>query len=294
MRPVLPDVGLQIALIQLPTRLRRRLEIFRRITGMNAVTSVATIVPDSGAPAVLSPPVHPRCARRLRSVPDAPCAEQWRIHTRSMSRSGRTTTHTCPVGLRCSCVPIHFRERLIGVAKLVVDAATPDPAFKTALGVLKLVVSEACQGFAVTALSEEVRSLQARVTELQSIQAADRARLRPERRGAPRAVLVDRALTHLQLHYQTRELSLQAVARALECNPKYLTTRFTEVAGERMRTYLIKLRVSHACRLLIATDESVKAVAYATGFAGPGRLTSAFRTHIGVSPREYRRIFSNP
>jgi AraC-like DNA-binding protein len=41
-------------------------------------------------------------------------------------------------------------------------------------------------------------------------------------------------------------------------------------------------------------DVSIKEVAYESGFSGPGRLDSAFRRHVGVSPSEYRRIFASP
>jgi len=33
---------------------------------------------------------------------------------------GPDPSHTCPIGLRYSCVPIHFGDQFVGVAKLVV------------------------------------------------------------------------------------------------------------------------------------------------------------------------------
>ena len=299
-----PSPGFQLALVQLPGRMRRARKLFRKLTGLTAVTSVATSLPEPGAPFALSPPVHPICARMLRSTANAPCGEQWLIHLRSSRRSRRTHTHTCPIGMRCSCVPIHLDDQLVGVAKLVVDAGTPEPAFMAAVGVLKLAVSDTCRDSAVAVLSEEVRALRQHVSELRQIQAP----ARPQRSGSPAptiesgetttdtrsAALVDRALAHLQRHYRDPRLSLRAVARAAECNPRYLTTRFTQIVGEHMHTFLIALRVSHACRLLMGTDSSVKEIAYASGFSGPGRLASAFRSYVGISPAEYRRVFAKP
>ena len=106
--------------------------------------------------------------------------------------------------------------------------------------------------------------------------------------------VVERALAHLQGHYQEPSLSLPAVAGVLGCNPKYLTTRFTQIVGERMHTHLLALRVAHACRLLMGTDLRVKEIANTSGFSGAAGLASAFRRHVGVSPGEYRRIFSGP
>ena len=104
--------------------------------------------------------------------------------------------------------------------------------------------------------------------------------------------LVDNALSHLHRHYQAPALSLTAVAEALGCNPRYLTARFTLIVGERMHAYLVRLRVAHACRLLMDTNVAIKEVAYASGFHGNGGLARAFRRHVGVPPGEYRRIFA--
>jgi len=299
-----PSRGSQLALVQLSGRLRRGLKRFRNITGLTAVVSVVTSLPEPGTSFALSPPVHPRCARKLRSISNAPCGEQGLIHLRSGRRSPRAHSHTCPIGMRCSCVPIRFGDQLVGVAKLVVDSETAEPAFTTGLNILKLVVSETCQDSAVTLLTEEVLALRQQVGELQQIHSSDRpradgyfaSRISPGATDpdAQRAALVERALAHLQKHYQDPRLSLRTVAGALGCNPRYLTTRFSEILGERMHTYLVALRVSHACRLLMTTDSSIKVIALASGFSGPTRLAGAFRHHVGVSPGTYRRIFSGP
>jgi AraC-like DNA-binding protein len=293
------DSGEQLALVRLPARMRRALRLFRRLTGHTAVASLATSLPEPEAPVALSPPVHPRCARELRSLRNAPCGEQWSIHLSTLRRSSKMHVHTCPIGLLCSCVPIHFGGRLVGVAKVVGDGGKPDAAFQASLGVLNLVVSEACKDSAVNVLSEEVSLLRRRVTELQGLHATDRRHARPPRtldsspdEETAGAALVSLALAHLHGHFRDPSLSLQTVARALAYNPKYLTSRFSDVVGEHMHTYLVTLRVSHACGLLVQTHLRVKEIAHASGFPQSARMASAFRTHIGVSPREYRRIFA--
>jgi len=293
------------ALIQLPARMRRALRLFRRITGLTAVTSIATSVPGNAERLALSPPVHPHCARRLRSVPNAPCGEQWLLHVRAGRRSARLHHHVCPIGLRCSCVPVHLGDRLVGVAKLVAKAETPEPALKTARSVLTLLVAGTCQDLAVSLLSEEIDRLRgslARMRRAGSRRGSSRGGARtanaaiPEAEGTDPAgaALVNRALAHLQEHYRDRTLSLRSVAAALDCHPKYLTNRFTEILGERMHTYLIALRISQASRLLVSTRLQVKEVAAASGFSGAGPLARAFRAQLGVNPLEYRRIFAPP
>ena len=192
--------GSQLALVQLPRRMRRALKLFRKITGMTAVTSLTTSLQAPGKPFAMSPPVHPRCAKKLRSIPNAPCGEQWLIHVRSGRRSRRVHTHTCPIGLRCSCVPIHFGDQLVGVAKLVVDSGTSESALNTAVSVLKLVVSETCQDTVVALLSEELRKSRQRLTDLQHVHSG--AASGAEETDAQSVALVDRVLDHLQRQSQ--------------------------------------------------------------------------------------------
>lgn len=295
------DEGLELSMVRLPGRMRRALGLFRKITGLTAVTSLVTPFDGSEQPSALSPPVHPRCARRLRSGRKAPCRKQWFIHIRSSRRSPRVHSHTCPIGLRCSCVPIQFDGHLIGVAKMVVGSETSDRAFSTATSVLKLVVSEVCQDSLVSGLSKELKILRQCVAEFRHLRS----------KGAPGAnnsdppaapdqgtvqrrnlTLVDSALSHLHRFYHAPALSLPAVAEALGCNPRYLTACFTLTVGERMHGYLVRLRVAQACRLLMETNVPIKEAAYASGFRGNAGLARAFRRHVGVSPGEYRRIFA--
>lgn len=126
--------GLAVALVQRPG-----LGTFRKITGLTAAASLAMSLPESGNPSALSPPVHPRCARRLRGVRTAPCRKQWLIHVRSSRRSPDVLSHSCPLGLRCSCVPIRFDDRLVGMAKLVADSETSDAAFSAATNLLTYI-----------------------------------------------------------------------------------------------------------------------------------------------------------
>ena len=290
------------SIVRLPGRLRWALGLFRQTTGLTAVTSLVTPLARSGHASALSPPVHPRCARRLRSVRTAPCRARWFIHVRSSRRSPDVHSHTCPLGLRCACVPIHFAGDLVGVVKLVVGPETSDPRFSAATRVLKLIVSGVCQDSVVSVLSEEVGTLRQsvarfRVTAANAAAAATRSDppvAGCEARAARREILtlVDRTLSYLHTHYQAPTLSLPAVAEALGCNPRYLTTRFTLIVGARMHAYLVRLRVAHASRLLMESDVPIKEAAYLSGFRGNGALARAFRRHVGVSPGEYRRIFA--
>jgi len=103
-----------------------------------------------------------------------------------------------------------------------------------------------------------------------------------------------RALAYVGRRYLAPTLSLAEVAHALGCNEKYLAHRFSEVVGQHMRAYVVARRLHHACTLLLRTDMLVKQVGLDSGFHDPAQFTRSFHRHLGVSPREYRRIFSKP
>jgi len=183
-----------------------------------------------------------------------------------------------------------------------VGSETSERAFSAGSNILKLIVSGISQDYFVSELLEELGALRQCVAQFRQIQltgapVANRSHppVASSDSGAAQRrnlTLVESALSHLHRQYQAPALSLPVVAEALGCNPRYLTTRFTLIVGERMHAYLVRLRVAHACRLLMDTNVPIKEAAYASGFRGSGGLARAFHRHVGVSPGEYRRIFA--
>lgn len=282
---------LRLALAQLPARMRGALRLFRELTEFTAVTSLGAWDAARGAPGAIAPPVHPQCALQIRKAKAAPpCEEQWRWHVRTGRRTHGTQRHVCPLGLRCSCVPILYGETLVGTAKVVAGPETTDRRFSIAARALEFAVSQVCQDFHVAALEEEVKSLRREAAANRDLR--ERVRPRPTRpAAAPDGSLVDRTLRHLGAHYLDPSFSLAGVGRALGVNDKYLTRLFTSVVGERMHAYVLGLRVQHACRLLLSSDRSIKEVALASGFRTPERFRRVFLEHVGVSAATYRRLF---
>lgn len=300
--PGMDQRRLKLALAQLPARLHRARRIFRDLTGLTAVTSLRSAAPELGDALPLWPPAHPRCVEQIRTIGDAPCDEQWDSHIRSSLRSRRSHSHTCPLGLRCSCVPIYLGSALVGVAKVVVDSGTSADAFSSATATLALAVSSVCQESHASVLWEELQALRQRVSGFQRLESpgARRAGDSNERTPSPdeeggavdSGTIVDRALDHLHQRFMDPNLSLAAVAAALECNPNYLTQRFTQLVGQHMRGYIVALRVDRACRELLGTDLPIKRIALESGFRDAAGLSRAFHRQVGVSPSEYRRIFA--
>lgn len=54
------------------------------------------------------------------------------------------------------------------------------------------------------------------------------------------------------------------------------------------KQYLLKLRIDHASRLLVATNLSIAEIAQNVGFADQSALARAFRLTVGFTPNQYR------
>jgi AraC-like DNA-binding protein/ABC-type sugar transport system substrate-binding protein len=67
-----------------------------------------------------------------------------------------------------------------------------------------------------------------------------------------------------------------------------LTRTFREVMGVTPRTYLSRLRVHHAMRLLLTTDLSLTEIGARVGWHDPAQFSSSFKRVVGRSPRAFR------
>ena len=56
---------------------------------------------------------------------------------------------------------------------------------------------------------------------------------------------------------------------------------------------LNSVRMEKAKKLLISRDKSIRKIALELGFTDPTSFSSAFKKHLGVSPRQYRLSFEN-
>jgi AraC family transcriptional regulator len=80
---------------------------------------------------------------------------------------------------------------------------------------------------------------------------------------------------------------LQELADLCTISVRQLTRGFRASRGCSIGDYIEQRRMETAKRLLMA-GESVKAIAFAMGFASPSSFTFAFRRAVGISPTHFR------
>lgn len=82
--------------------------------------------------------------------------------------------------------------------------------------------------------------------------------------------------------------SLTALAGLCGLSVRQLTRGFRESRGISIGAHVTSQRVEHA-RALLATDDSVKAIAYTLGFASASSFAYAFRRATGETPSQFRQ-----
>jgi AraC family transcriptional regulator, melibiose operon regulatory protein len=88
-------------------------------------------------------------------------------------------------------------------------------------------------------------------------------------------------------HYQDN-ITTQNIATHFNIHPHYAMTVFKQHCGLTLWEYLVRLRVSHAQRLLLTTDWTVERIGLACGFGSSRRFFANFSRIAQTTPRRYR------
>jgi AraC-like DNA-binding protein len=113
-------------------------------------------------------------------------------------------------------------------------------------------------------------------------------------RTAP-ATMRKLAATVARMHDEFAEpLATAQLAQQAGLSISQFERTFRKAFGTSPHQYLVTIRVQHACRLLIETNDTVSAVAQRCGFYDHAHFTRAFAALTGSSPSAYRRDHQQP
>ena len=93
---------------------------------------------------------------------------------------------------------------------------------------------------------------------------------------------------YLQKHYQ-EDLRLEEVADTFSLAPQYLSRFFRKYANISFSEYLSSIRLDHAYRDLMNTDNSILKISMDNGFANPRSFTDVFRNVYGTTPSKFKK-----
>lgn len=106
-----------------------------------------------------------------------------------------------------------------------------------------------------------------------------------------RAALSDRIRGFIALNLRDPALSIEQIAKALNCSKRHLHNAF---GGEEdtLATYILRLRLDACIRELKQTGPQSRAItqiALSCGFNNLSHFSRVFREHMGCSPSEFRQ-----
>lgn len=98
---------------------------------------------------------------------------------------------------------------------------------------------------------------------------------------------ISTAILYLHSHY-TEPVTLETLAAVTHLSRNYLSEIFREFTGSTFKSYLIELRLRHACRLLANTDLNVTDICYASGFESLSNFMRIFKKRFDTTPMRFR------
>lgn len=99
--------------------------------------------------------------------------------------------------------------------------------------------------------------------------------------------LLSRVIGHVVTHCSA-DLTVSGIADELGYNKRYLTTRFRELSGVSLQTYIRHVKVSRGQALLTGTNLSIERVAWEAGFGSVRQFYDTIKAQTGSTPKQIR------
>jgi two-component system response regulator YesN len=101
--------------------------------------------------------------------------------------------------------------------------------------------------------------------------------------------LKDRIISYLHMNYSDGNLCLANVAEHFSISEVYLSQFFKEQVGENFSSYMERIRMNHACKLLLKENLTVDDIAKQVGYHNTNTFYKAFKRMEGISPGTFRK-----
>lgn len=213
----------------------------------------------------------------------------------SQKVNGEPVTVKCFAGLCDTAVPVRLGDRLLGflrTGQIMTETPTEEDFDRTTQTLIKWGVDVDLKKlheayFASKVLTGDqyqslVRLLRVFADHLSMV--SNQVLVREENTESP---MITRAKDFIDKN-QSDDLSLAAVARAVNTSTFYFCKMFKKATGLTFTEYLGRVRVEKAKSLLLNPHVRVSEVAFEVGFQSLSQFNRVFKRITGLSPSEYR------
>ena len=94
---------------------------------------------------------------------------------------------------------------------------------------------------------------------------------------------------YIQDNYADESLNLTEVASIAGLNESYFSSKFKKEFGKTFVEYLKEVRINHAKKLMETTNMKIYEISQAVGYKNVEHFTRIFKTHVGVTPKQYSK-----
>lgn len=102
---------------------------------------------------------------------------------------------------------------------------------------------------------------------------------------------VNKSMDFMQVYYASN-ISLADICQAIHITPYHFIRLFKEKTGLTPHAYLLNVRIENAKRLLAKRECNVTEAAHFCGFATVAHFSTAFKRQVGITPLEYKKVYS--
>ena len=169
--------------------------------------------------------------------------------------------------LRDSSRGIQFHGKTFEDAMRIMVNLTEDKGFSNIIAFLQLL-DQLSQSTETTFLASEGFSLQAPRSENNRIQVA---------------------YGYILKHFTNPALKIGDVAAQVNMNDSAFSHFFQKYAFRSFTQFLVDVRIGHACKLLLNTDETINQISFKSGFNNLANFNRLFKKYRSCTPVEYRR-----
>lgn len=88
------------------------------------------------------------------------------------------------------------------------------------------------------------------------------------------------------------DISLESLSRQFFLSVPHLSSSFKKFCGENFHNFLERIRIAHACSLLISSELSITDISFEVGFKSYTTFSRVFLKNTKMSPSSYRQLKS--
>ncbi|MDP4133190.1 MAG: AraC family transcriptional regulator [Bacillota bacterium] len=101
--------------------------------------------------------------------------------------------------------------------------------------------------------------------------------------------IIDSIISYIHSHYKDSSLSNDKICESFHYHSYYINSLMKVYTGKTLHSYLDKVRVEEALKLLSLTDKSISEISFEVGFSSHDSFCYSFRRVTKTTPSKYRK-----